>query len=120
MRSSQLLFRLKLHKFDASRRMFKFDRGIQEPRGLDSLTDLFFYTVNFTEQADSVIPVALISVIVNRVIVCHKPVNRSFGDPHNLKAFLDIEALLVCGTHAFEIFREFLNNRAELTIVHTS
>jgi hypothetical protein len=100
--------------------MFKFDRGIQEPRGLDSLTDLFFYTVNFTEQAHRVIPVALIPVIVNGVIVFHNPVNRSFGGAHNLKAFLDKEALLVCGTHAFEIFREFLNNRAELTVVHTS
>jgi hypothetical protein len=66
-----------------------------------------------------VILLALVLVIVNGVLVFHKPVDRSFGEAHNLNAFLDKQALLVSGAHVLEFVREFLNNRANVTIVHT-
>jgi len=71
LRSGQLLFGFNLHKLDAKRWLYQLNRGIQELRGKDFLTSLLFYPLNLVEQADMVILLALILVIVNGIIVFH-------------------------------------------------
>ena len=120
LRSVKLICGLNFHKLDASARFYQLNRGMQDLIGDYFLTGLFFHPINLAKQFDVVITLIFILVIVNDVFVIHLAIDRSFREAHNLNAFLDKEAFLVCGTHAVELFREFLNNRANVTIVHTN